>query len=273
VVSNQPRLLATLEGYAVEGGFDRAHEPCTCYVPTIALGRHEGPGDAFALWHDYEKVIELSTTLGLDGLRITMEWARIEPRRGVVDIAALDRYLEVARYARGLGLHVTAALVDAAWPSWLGQEAWLLPWVVPYALDHARRVVTSMGDAIDRVVVFTSPDDLVANGYLNEAAPPWRRGASDDAASARIQIDEIVRLLGADESVGPKMVGATATISLDISRDECLAARAAAKECEEIYVRTLVRGYGPSAGAPGLLERKDNGWSTSKLANKLEVLR
>ena len=272
-MSDQPRLLATLEGYAVEGGFDRAHEPSTCYVPTIALGRHEGPGDAEGLWNEYDKVIALAPTLRLDGVRITMEWSRIEPRRGEVDHAALDRYAQVARYAQGLGLRVTAALVDAAWPSWLGQEAWLLPWVVPYTLEHARRVVTHLGDTIDRVAVFTNPDDLVTNGYLNETAPPWRRGASDDAASARTQLDEILRQLRADEVVGPKMVGATATISLGLTSDECAVERIAATDCEEIYVRTLVRGHGPSAGPPGLLERNENGWSASTSAQLLEVLR
>ncbi|MGA2969533.1 MAG: hypothetical protein ABSE75_06990 [Acidimicrobiales bacterium] len=272
-MSDQPRLLATVEGYAVEGGFDRAHEPSTCWVPSIAFGRHEGPGDALGLWRDYEQVIAWAPTLGLDGVRITMEWARIEPRRGVVDPVALERYAQVARYAQGLGLCVSAALVDAAWPSWLGQEAWLLPWVVPYALEHARRVVTYLGDAIDRVVFFANPDDLVTNGYLNETAPPWRRGASDDAASARIQIDEILRQLRADAAVGPKMVGPTATISLDLTSDECVAARVAAADSEEIYVRTLVHGRGPSAGPPGLLERGENGWSPTKSAQLLHVLR
>jgi beta-glucosidase/6-phospho-beta-glucosidase/beta-galactosidase len=272
-VSDQPRLLATLEGYAVEGGFDRAHEPSTCFVPTIALGRHEGPGDALGLWRDYEQVIEVAATLGLDGLRITMEWARIEPRRGVVDDAALERYAQVARFAHGLGLRVTVALVDAAWPSWLGQEAWLLPWVVPYTIEHARRVVTHLDDVVDGVVVFTNPDDLVANGYLNEMAPPWRRGASDDAASARIQLDEILRQLLADETVGPKLVSATTTLSLDLTSDEFAGARAAARGCDEIYVRTLVRGRGPSAGPPGLLERHENSWSPSTSAQLLEVLR
>jgi len=273
LMSDRPRLLATLEGYAVEGGFDRAHEPSTCYVPTIALGRHEGPGDAQGLWRDYEKVIEMAATLGLDGLRITMEWARIEPRRGEVDHAALDRYAQVARYTQDVGLRVTAALVDAAWPSWLGQEAWLLPWVVPYTLEQARRVVTQLGDTVDRVVVFTNPDDLVTNGYLNETAPPWRRGASDDAASARTQIDEITRQLLADEVVGPKMVGATATISLDLTRDEGASTRTATTDCEEVYVRTLVRGRGPSAGPPGLIERNENGWSPSNFAKLLGALR
>ena len=69
------------------------------------------------------------------------------------------------------------------------------------------------------------------------------------------------------------MVGATATISLGLTSDECAVERIAATDCEEIYVRTLVRGHGPSAGPPGLLERNENGWSASTSAQLLEVLR
>jgi beta-glucosidase/6-phospho-beta-glucosidase/beta-galactosidase len=273
VVTDRPRLLATLEGYAVEGGFDRPHEPTTCYRPTIALGRHDGPGEAQGLWRDYERVIDLAATLGIDGLRISVEWARVEPRRGQVDAAALDRYAQVASHARALGLHVTVAIIDAAWPSWLGLEAWLLPWVVPCAVIQAQRVVTHLDAAADRVVVFTDADGLVTNGYLNEMAPPWRRGASDDAASARIQIDEILRLLRADEVVGPKMVGVTNTISLDLTPEGLEWARAASRDCEEVYLRSLVKGDGPSAAPAGLLERHDNEWSVSTTSQMLRAWR
>ena len=106
-MERRPRRYVTLEGYAVEGGFDGPYQPATCYVPTIALGRHVGPGDADDLWHDYERVLDLVPALGFDGVRLNVEWARVEPRRGEVDDAALERYAEVARYATSLGLGVT----------------------------------------------------------------------------------------------------------------------------------------------------------------------
>jgi beta-glucosidase/6-phospho-beta-glucosidase/beta-galactosidase len=260
-VSDRPFVLATLEGYAVEGGFDRAHEPATCYVPTIALGRHDGPGDAQGLWTHYERVIDLAAAAGLAGLRINVEWARVEPRREEVDAAALERYDRVVTHARQLGLHVTIAIVDAVWPSWLGMEAWLLPWVVPHVVDQARRVVAQITDEDVRVVVFTNPDELVTSGYLNEMAPPWRRGASDDAASARTQIDEILRQLGDDPLVGPRMVGTTRTISLHLPPEQISRERNAANDCEEIYLRSLVRGNGPTAVRAGLLEQRNGEWS------------
>ena len=102
-MTGRARLFVTLEGYAVEGGFDQVGAPATCYSPTIALGRHAGPGAADDLWRHYEKVLDFVPGLGFDGIRLSVEWARIEPRADEVDTAALSRYLEVVRHARSLG--------------------------------------------------------------------------------------------------------------------------------------------------------------------------
>ena len=51
-------MHVTLDGYAVEGGYDGPHQPATCLTPTISQGRHEGPGDGALLWRDYERVLE-----------------------------------------------------------------------------------------------------------------------------------------------------------------------------------------------------------------------
>jgi beta-glucosidase/6-phospho-beta-glucosidase/beta-galactosidase len=271
-VSDRPLVLATLEGYAVEGGFDRAHEPATCYVPTIALGRHDGPGEAQGLWTRYERVIDLAATMGIGGLRINVEWARVEPRREEVDAWALERYGQVVAYATQRGLRVTVAIVDAVWPSWLGMEAWLLPWVVPHVVAQARRVMTQIDDNDVRVVVFTNPDELVTSGYLNETAPPWRRGATQDAASARIQIDEILRQLGDDPLVGPRMVGTTRSIGLNLSPEQISRGIGAARECDEIYLRSLVRGNGPTAAPAGLLEQQNGEWSVCASPELLQVV-
>jgi beta-glucosidase/6-phospho-beta-glucosidase/beta-galactosidase len=141
LMTDRPRLFVTLEGYAVEGGFDQVGEPATCYSPAIALGRQRGPGGADDLWRQYESVLDFVPGLGFDGVRLSVEWTRIEPRADEIDTAALSRYRAVARHARSLGLEVTVALIDAVWPAWLGQEAWLLPWAAPDALAHGERVV------------------------------------------------------------------------------------------------------------------------------------
>ena len=158
-MASRTRLLVTLEGYAVEGGFDRVGEPMTCYSPTIALGRHAGPGNADGLWRDYEAVLDLVPELGFDGVRLTLEWARIEPRPGVVDEKALAVTARSFASRAALGLGVTVAIVDGVWPSWLGLEAWILPWTVPCVLDHARRVVEAYGGDATAFLAFTRARD------------------------------------------------------------------------------------------------------------------
>jgi hypothetical protein len=270
-VDQRARLFVTLEGYAVEGGFDRPFEPATCYSPTIALGHHQGPGDANGLWNNYEQVIDLVPALGVDGVRLGVEWARIEPRRGQVDEEALDRYVNVGRHVHSLGLGLSIVLVDAAWPSWLGLEAWLLPWVVPDMVAHARRVVSAFG-ADTGVTAFANPDALVSGGYLSASAPPWRRRATTDAAMARRQIELITQLLREDPLIGPTLVPSWSTISLARLPEE-IASRRASGSGTELYVRSLLAGVGPTGAPSGLLERHDGVWRVSATPELLRALR
>ena len=271
-MTTRPKLLVTLEGYAAEGGLDVAGAPATCYRPTIALARHEGPGEGEDLWHDYEAVVDLVVATGLDGIRLGVEWARIEPRRGVVDDAALLRYRRVARYARARGLMVTLAIVDAAWPSWLGLEAWLLPWVVPHVLEHVGRVVDYLGADVTGVVIFTDPDGLATRGYVEGSAPPWRRGAHVDAAFARDQIASIARTLAKDSVVGPRLVTSHATLALDVMPGE-IAARLNATSASEVYLRSAVVGAGPTRAPAGLFAKREGEWRVVAKSELLDVLR
>lgn len=266
-VERRPRRYVTIEGYAVEGGFDGPYLPSTSFRPTIALGRHVGPGGADDLWHDYESVLDLVPTLGFDGVRLTVEWARIESQRGEVDDVALARYADVVRHATSLGLGVTLVIVDATWPAWLGLEAWLLPWVVPLMIEHTKRVVTAVG--ANGVVLFAEPQSLV-KGYLDASAPPWRRGAHVDADFARRQIDTIEAILRDDPDVGHLIVASSARVRVDQTLDEIK--RALNTECDELYLRSLVRGHGPSASA-GLVVKVSQGWRVDAPEELLDILR
>jgi hypothetical protein len=270
-VESRARRYVTLEGYAVEGGLDGPYQPATCYRPTIALGRHPGPGDAEDLWREYERVLDLAATLGVDGVRLSVEWARVEPRRGEIDTAALERYAQVARYAASLGLGVTAVIVDAAWPAWLGLEAWLLPWVVPHVIEQARRVVATL-DSLSGVVVFASADELVTGGFIESSSPPWRRAARGDAMFARKQIDLIVATLAADPFIGPKIVDSTRTVSLARPPIDIAASLRDADDVDEVYLRSLVKGRGPTQSPVGLLVKGEGGWRVDASEELLETL-
>ncbi len=260
-----PRLFATLDGYAVEGGYDLGNGLATCYAPSIALGRIEGPGDAAGLWRDYEVVLDHAARLGLDGVRLSIEWTRVEPRRGVLDEGALSRYVDVVDHARGLGLAVTVVLVDAVWPLWTGLEAWLLPWVERYAVAHGRRVAAALTGATG-VIVATRPADLVNGGFLDGTVPPFRVRADADARSAHGSLDRIVATLREDPAIEPRLVDSWREASLD-------ATRVAPSGVDELHLRGLVAGAGPTAAPVGLLVRGAGGWTDGPAVALLDTLR
>jgi beta-glucosidase/6-phospho-beta-glucosidase/beta-galactosidase len=269
-VATRPLKLVTLEGYAVEGGFDRPYEPATCFSPTIALGRHSGPGVADELWTDFERVLDVASEIGLDGIRLTLEWARIEPRQGRVNETALERYCDIVRYAKSKGLHVTVAIVGAVWPAWLGLEAWLLPWVAHEVVRHATMVVRRVGELADGFVVFSDADGLVTSGYVEGSAPPWRPGAATDASFATRQLLSITQQLSEDPLVGSRLV--TDTVTVDLESDEFYEARVATG-VREVHVRSLVKGAGPTAARTGLLAKHNGEWTVVATSEVLDALR
>ncbi len=271
-MTTRARLMLTLEGYAVEGGFDQPGGPMTCYAPTIALGRHGAPGVADDLWQRYEEVLDLVPAVGVDGVRLSLEWARVEPRSGHLDEAALARYATVIAHANALGLAVTVVLVDAVWPSWLGPEAWLLPWVVPHLVAHARRVVDRVGEQVSGVVTFAQPAELVTDGYLRASVPPWRRGAVKDAGFARAQIAHVDEVLRADDVVGPLVIRRFTTFDLDVAPEVLTDARSQ-PDVEEVHLRSLLRGSGPTNAATGLLVRDGAQWRVRASDELLAALR
>lgn len=247
------RTLLTIEGYSVEGGLDVPYGPSTCFAPAIALGRLRGPGEAAGLWRAgvYESLLDAAATLGLGGVRLGVEWARVEPRRGHVDDDALARYVALASRARSNGLAVSITLVDAAWPSWLGLEAWQLPWVVPHVIEHARRIVAAVPDDEVALQPFADASSLV-RGYLDAGVPPWRRGATREAAFASRQLALVMAELEADADVGPRLVRSSSSTSLAAGPAALRWARETS-DVDEIHVRSLLAGHGPARSGFGLL--------------------
>ncbi len=244
------RVLAALDGYATEGGYDVSGGLATCYSPVVALGRVEGPGEARGLWPDFAGVVEAARQAGT-GLRITPEWTRVEPRPGEVNRGALETYAALVSRARTAGLEVTVCLVDAVWPAWCGQEAWLLPWVVDALFEHAHRVAEAIPEV--PIVVMADAARLIDGGFLESLLPPWRRRASREADYAHHHMGQLLERLRATP-LGGRLVGNWRTVSPAAFR-----AGDAGGGVDEIHVTSLLAGAGPTS-ARGLFEIIDGEW-------------
>lgn len=69
------------------------HAPVLLPQPTIYNGDRCGASCDF--WNRYEEDLERAAALGSNCFRISLEWHRIEPARGQVDMEAVQRYNKI----------------------------------------------------------------------------------------------------------------------------------------------------------------------------------
>src|SRR5215472_9183147 len=72
-------------GYQIEGGFNGDGEPHNNWSGWEAIGRVERSGLACDFWRHPEEALDRAAAIGCNAFRLSVEWARLEPRPGHFD--------------------------------------------------------------------------------------------------------------------------------------------------------------------------------------------
>ncbi len=138
-------------------------------------------GDAVGLacdwWNNAEKDFDLAKSLGVNALRLSVEWSRIEPREGEFDQAALERYraMLIALHERGVRPFVTLHhFTNPIWFEDLGGFASRKS--VTLFERYSAMVVKALGDLCSDWCTFNEPNVYVSLGYFLGEFPPGRKG-------------------------------------------------------------------------------------------------
>src|SRR4051794_16613856 len=86
------------------------------------LGRAPASGDGNGFATRYADDFRLLAEHGLRHHRLSIEWARIEPRQGQRDQDAIDHYLDVLRAARDAGVEPWVCLHHFTLPGWFAED-------------------------------------------------------------------------------------------------------------------------------------------------------
>ena len=164
-------------------------------------GRAPRSGDGAGFARDFRDDLAQLGRLGLNSLRLTVEWARVEPVAGRPDSDALDRYLDIVDAAADEGLGVWLTLHHTSLPGWyLDDEG-------GHADEVARhrwwaRHVDRMAEAFDGKAAgwcpIEDPIGWAVRGYGLGTRPPGRRSPEATAAAAEgamLALHEACRLL------------------------------------------------------------------------------
>ena len=129
-------------------------------------------------WSRFDLDLKALRQLGVTHFRFGVEWARVEPKPGVINQAALARYVGMARQLRAAGIEPVVTLWHFTFPDWLydskakGRSNFLHPDAPEAWRAHVTRVVRAMGPAVRIYVPQNEPNGALNLGYIAGHWPP-----------------------------------------------------------------------------------------------------
>src|SRR5262249_54969784 len=143
--------------YQVEGGDTPSQWHAWEAAGRIKTG--DVRGLACDWWANAERDMDLARDMGVNALRLSLDWARCEPRRGAWDDRAFARYREMLRALAARGIRPMVTLHHFVHPVWLeivggfaGSEA------EGAFASFARKAAEELGDVCDEWLTFNEPN-------------------------------------------------------------------------------------------------------------------
>src|SRR5215467_14070334 len=141
-------------------------------------------GFACDWWRNAEKDFDLAKSLGVNALRLSVEWSRIEPSEGQWDNSALARYRQMLKALHERGIRPFVTLHHFTNPQWFeAKGAFAAPQSVGLFQRFTQRVIGALDDLCNDWTTFNEPNVYVALGYFLGEFPPGRRGRVLQAAA------------------------------------------------------------------------------------------
>ncbi len=161
--------------YQVEGGIEND------WSDWERAGKLKDPnarcGNGVEHWERFFDDIALIQKLGATAYRLSIEWARVEPRRGQFDEAAWAGYRKRLEALVAAGIKPVVTFHHFTHPKWFHTET---PWHEPASLGAWSRFAERCAQLLDgldvMVTTLNEPNVLLLGGYLSGLMPP---GISD----------------------------------------------------------------------------------------------
>jgi len=167
-------------------------------------------GTACDWWKNAERDFDLARDLGLNALRLSVEWSRIEPRPGEWNESALQRYRGMLEALLERRIRPFVTLHHFTHPLWFEHAGGFLS---PHACDlferFSARVVAALGDLCNDWVTINEPNVYCAMAYALGEFPPGYSGqlgaalrALGSMARAHARAYRVIHRFRPDANVG-----------------------------------------------------------------------
>ena len=155
--------------------------------------------DACDSYNRFAEDWKLVAGSGQNAVRLSIEWARIEPKPGEFSSAELDHYREVIGTARDLGLTTSVTLHHFTNPNWFAKRGgWDSDEAVEVFARFARAATDALGDLLQIVNTINEPSVVAVVGHLMGFFPPR---VTDVKTTHRVSVNLLKAHAAAAEAV------------------------------------------------------------------------
>ncbi|HAM88245.1 MAG: Beta-glucosidase [Candidatus Falkowbacteria bacterium GW2011_GWC2_38_22] len=130
-------------------------------------------GKACDSYNRYKEDLDLAVSLNSNSIRIGIEWARIQPKKDVWDVEAINHYRDVLQEAKKRNLKTVVTLWHWTNPVWLAREGgWTKKSAVEHYLKYVDLIIENLGGNIDFWVTLNEPMLFANYSYFLGYFPP-----------------------------------------------------------------------------------------------------
>jgi beta-glucosidase len=122
---------------------------------------------------------ELMKSLGFPVYRMGVEWARIEPQKGIFNEDAIKHYTDEIKLLNSFGIKPLVTLHHFSNPGWFdAMGAFAKTENIDYFLEFAKKIVSAFGKDADEYCTINEPNVYASHGYFFGVWPPGEKSFS-----------------------------------------------------------------------------------------------
>lgn len=127
-------------------------------------------------YHLYEKDFDLAKKMHHNTHRLSIEWSRIEPKRGEWNYPEVEHYRKVLQALKGRNMKIMLTLHHFTLPKWFSEKGGFEKIRnVRYFIRFVKFVVEQYAELVDMWITFNEPGVYIWGGYDEGVWPPFKK--------------------------------------------------------------------------------------------------